>query len=117
MLRPSLALLSILLAVPASAGSRIHGGGFHGGGFHGEGFHGGGFHEGGAFAFHHRSGRPHGLFAVYGYEYSCGFGLDCGVYDSGYPYPYGGYEGDAGNAVSSGGGASAAAAAAMSRTP
>jgi len=50
------ALLMILLAAPASAGSRA-GGGFHGG-FHGGGFHGGGFHpafQGGG-AFHGESG-------------------------------------------------------------
>ena len=109
----------ILLAAPASAGSRFgggfHGGGFHGGGFHLGGFHDGGFHDGGfhdgrfhnggAFAFHRRVGRAHGLFGVYayGYGYNCGFDFDCGVYDPGYAYGYGG---GAGNAVSSSGGLS-----------
>ncbi len=120
MLRPGLALLIILLAAPAYAGSRfgsgshggLHGGGLHGGfrggdGFHGGGssfyvggggFHGGdgGFHGDSGFAFHH-GGRARGFFGGYGYGYNCGFGFDCGVYDSGYGYA-GGY-GGAGNAV------------------
>ena len=100
MLRSGLALLMILLAGPACAGSRFgggfhgggfhgggfhgggfHGGGFHGGGFHGGGFHGGGFHGGSAFAFHRSGGRAHGFFGGYGYGYNCGFGFNCGVYD------------------------------------
>jgi hypothetical protein len=118
MLRSGLALLMILLAAPACAGSRagggfhgggfhgggFHGGGFHGGGFHGGGFHGGGFHGGGAFAFHRSVGRARGLSGVYGYGYgyNCGFGFDCGVYDSGYGYGYGlGYGGGGENAVTS----------------
>jgi hypothetical protein len=121
LLRPGLALLSILLAVPASAGSHFHGGGFHGGGFHGQGFdgqgfhgqgfhgqgfHGDGFHGGAAhdgdFAFHRSVGRARNLFVVYGYG-NCGFGFDCGVYDPGYAYGYGG---GAGNSVSSSDGSS-----------
>jgi hypothetical protein len=110
LLRPGLALLAILLAVPASAGSRFgggfHGGGFHGGGFRVGGFHGDGFHDRGAhdrgFAFHRSVGRDRNLFVVYGYG-NCGFGFDCGVYNPGYAYDYGG---GAGNAVSSGGGSS-----------
>jgi hypothetical protein len=115
MLGSRLALLMILLAAPAYAGSRV-GGGFHGGGFHGGGFHGGfrgggGFHDGGGgfhgdgggfhggrvAAFHRGGGRGLGFFGGYGYGYNCGFGSDCGVYDSGYGYGGGG----AGNAVSS----------------
>jgi hypothetical protein len=105
MLRSRLALLMILLAAPASAGSRF-GGGFHGGGFHGGfrgggGFHaGGGFHGGGVSAFHRGGGRARGFFGGYGYGYNCGFGFDCGVYDYGSGYGYGG-GGGAGNAVSS----------------
>ena len=111
------ALLMILLAAPASAGSRAGGGfhgGFHGGGFHGGGFHpafqgggafhgesgfhdggGGGFH-GGGFAFRRGIAVGLGLAGVYGngYGYNCGFGFDCGVYSPGYSYG-----GGAGNAV------------------
>ena len=109
MLRSRLALLMILLAAPAYAGSRagggFHGGGFHGGGFHrgggfhggGGGFHGGGFHGGGVSAFHRGGVRARGFFGGYGYGYNCGFGFDCGVYD----YGGGGGGGGAGNAVSS----------------
>ena len=107
MLRSRLALLMILLAAPAYAGSRF--GGFHGGGFHGGGFHGGGFHGARVFAFHHRSGRVRGFIGGYGYGYDCGY--DCGGYDYGYGNGYGGgngygsdYGGGAGNAVSSGAG-------------
>ena len=105
MLRSGLALLMILLAAPACAGSRVgggvHGGGAHAGGaFHGGGFHGGDFHDRGTFAFRRSVGHAHALFGVYGlgYGYNCGFGFDCGVYDPGYAYSYGG---GAGNAVSS----------------
>jgi hypothetical protein len=104
MLRSRLALLMILLAAPAYAGSRS-GGGFHGGGFHGGGFRGGGgfhgdgrFHGGGVSAFHRGGGRARGFFGGYGYGYNCGFGFDCGVYDNGNGYGYGG---GVGNAVSS----------------
>ena len=121
MLRSGLALLMILLAGPACAGSRFgggfhgggfhgggfhgggfHGGGFHGGSFHGGGFHGGGFHGGGAFAFHRSVGRARGFFGFggYGYGYNCGFGFDCGVYDNG--YGYGGSGIGEGNSVSGG---------------
>ena len=85
MLRSRLALLMMLLAAPAYAGSRF-GGGFHGGGFHG----------GGVSAFHRGGVGARGFFGGYGYGYNCGFGFDCGVYDYGY-----GYGGGAGNAVSS----------------
>jgi hypothetical protein len=102
LLRPGLALLSILLAVPASAGSHFHGQGSHGQGSHGQGFH--GFHGGGAhdgdFAFQRSIGHGRNLFVVYG---NCGFGFDCGVYDPGYAYGYGG---GAGNSVSSSDGSS-----------
>ena len=92
MLRSRLALLMILFAAPAYAGSRSGGGfqsgGFHGGGFHSGGFHGGfrgggGFHGGGLSAFHRSSGRAHGFFGGYGYGYGydCGFGDNCGVYN------------------------------------
>jgi hypothetical protein len=90
MLRSRLALLMILLAAPAYAGSRF-GGGFHGGGFHGAGVS----------AFHRSGGRARVFFGGYGYGYNCGFGFDCGVYDYGYGYGYGG---GAGNAVSNGSG-------------
>jgi len=83
MLRSRLALLMMLLAAPAYAGSRF-GGGFHGGGFHG----------GGVSAFHRGGVGARGFFGGYGYGYNCGFGFDCGAY--GY-----GYGGGAGNAVSS----------------
>ena len=91
MLRSRLALLMMLLAAPAYAGSRF-GGGFHGGGFHG----GGGFPGGGVSAFHRGGVGARGFFGGYGYGDNCGFGFDCGVYDYGY-----GYGGGAGNAVSS----------------
>jgi hypothetical protein len=109
MLRSRLALLMILLAAPAYAGSRFgggfHGGGFHGGGFHDGGFHsgGGGFHGAGVSAFRRSGGRARGFFGGYGYGYNCGFGFDCGVYDYGSGYGYGS-GGGAGNPVSSGGG-------------
>jgi hypothetical protein len=83
MLRSRLALLMMLPAAPAYAGSRF-GGGFHGGGFHG----------GGVSAFHRGGVGARGFFGGYGYGYNCGFGFDCGAY--GY-----GYGGGAGNAVSS----------------
>ena len=89
MLRSRLALLMILLAAPAYAGSRF-GDGFHGSGFRG----GGGFHGAGVSAFHRRGLRIRGFIGGYGY-------YDCGVYDYGYGYGYGG---GAGNAVSNGGG-------------
>jgi hypothetical protein len=103
-----LALLMILLATPACAGSRF-GGGFHGGGFHGGGFYGGGLH-GGFRAFHRGGGRARGFVGGYGYVcgYNCGLGFDSGGYEYGYGsyddsyrggYRYG-YGGGAGNAVS-----------------
>jgi hypothetical protein len=101
MLRSRLALLMILLAAPAYAGSRF--GGFHGGGFHGAR----------VFAFHRSRARIRGFIAGYGYGYGydCGYGYgyDCGGYDYGYGYGSGnGYGCDygrgAGNAVSSGAG-------------
>ena len=105
MLRSRLALLMILLAAPASAGSRF-GGGFQGGGGGFQG--GGGFHGAGVSAFHRSGRRARGFFGGYGYGYDCGFGFDCGAYDygAGYGYGYGaGYGGGgARNAVSSGGG-------------
>ena len=65
MLRSLLALLMILLAAPACAGSRF--GGFHGGGFP---------------AFHHRGGRVLGFFGGYLCGYNCGLGF----YNPGYGY-------------------------------
>src|SRR5271170_7010349 len=65
MLRSGLALLMILLAAPACAGSRF-GGGFHGGGFHGGGFHGGGFHAGGFHGFHGGGFHGGGVHAFHG---------------------------------------------------
>ena len=94
----TMALGMILLAAPASAGSRF-GGGFHGGGFHGGGFH----------AFHRSGGRVRGFFGGYLCGYNCGFGFDSGGYDygygNGYGYGYGNgngydYGNGAGNAVS-----------------
>jgi hypothetical protein len=83
MLRSLLALLMILLAAPACAGSRF-GGGFHGGGFHGAGFP----------AFHHRGGRFLGFFGGYLCGYNCGLGF----YNPGYGYfngyGYGYFNGD-----------------------
>jgi hypothetical protein len=101
MLRFRLALLMILLAAPAYAGSRF------GGGFHGGGFHGGGFHRGFS-AFHRSGGRAHGFFVGYGYGYNCGFGFDCGGYDygSGYDSGYSYSSGGTRNAVGGGGGSS-----------
>jgi hypothetical protein len=64
--RSLLALLMILLATPACAGSRL-GGGFHGGGFP---------------TFHHRSGRVLGFFGGYLCGYNCGLGF----YNPGYGY-------------------------------
>jgi hypothetical protein len=71
MLRSLLALLMILLAVPACAGSRF-GGGFHGGRFHGAGFP----------AFHRSSGLVLGFFGGYLCGYNCGLGF----YNPGYGY-------------------------------
>ena len=107
MLRSRLALLMILLAAPAYAGSRF-GDGFHGSGFRG----GGGFHGAGVSAFHRRGGRARGFFGGFFGGYGCGYGYDCEGYDYGYGgygngYGYGGGYGSgggAGNAVSSGGG-------------
>ena len=75
MLRSLLALLMILLAAPACAGSRF-GGGFHGGG-----------------------GRARLFFGGFGYGYNCGFASDCGLYDgNGYGgvYDGNGYGGSGG---------------------
>jgi hypothetical protein len=90
-LRSRLALLMILLATPACAGSRF-GGGFHGGGFHGGGFYGRGFH-GGFPAFHRSDHRARGFVGGYGYGcgYNCGFGFASGGYD----YDYGNGTGNA----------------------
>jgi hypothetical protein len=66
MLRSLLALLMILLAAPACAGSRF-GGGFHGGGFP---------------AFHPSSGLVFGFFGGYFCGYFCGLGF----YNPGYGY-------------------------------
>jgi hypothetical protein len=82
MLRSLLALLMILLAAPACAGSRF------GGGFHGTGFHRGGFP-----AFLRGGGRARGFFGGYVCGYNCGLGFDSGGYD----YGYGGYGGGYGN--------------------
>src|SRR5580704_11838978 len=79
MLRSFLALLMILLAAPACAGSRF-GGGFHGGGFH---------------ALNRSSGRVLGFFG----GYLCGYNCGLGIYNPGYGYGYG-YSNGAGNAVS-----------------
>src|ERR1700722_13651169 len=75
MLRSLLALLMILLAAPACAGSRF------GGGFHGAGFH----------AFPHRGGRVLGFFGGYLCGYNCGLGFyNPGYgYFNGYGYGYG----------------------------
>ena len=105
MLSSRLALLMILLAAPAYAGSRF-------GGFHGGGFHGGGFHGARVFAFHRSRARILGFIGGYGYGYDCGYGYgygyNCGGYDygydSGYGYGYCYYRAGAGNAVSSGAG-------------
>ena len=61
--RSLLALLMILLAGPAYAGSRF-GGGLHGGG---------GF-RGGFSAFHRSGGRTRGFFGGYAYAYAYGYG-------------------------------------------
>jgi hypothetical protein len=100
MLRSGLALLMILLAAPAYAGSGS-------GGFHGGGFHGGGFHSARVFAFHRSRARILGFIGGYGYGYDCGYGYgyNCGGYDYGYGNGYGSdYGGGAGNPVSSGAG-------------
>ena len=83
MLRSLLALLMILLAAPACAGSRF-GGGFHGGGFP---------------AFHRSGGRVRGFFGGYncglgfysaGYGYGCFYSASYGYgYFNGYGYGYG----------------------------
>ena len=73
MLRSLLALLMILLAAPACAGSRF-GGGFHGGSFHGGGFH----------AFHHHHGRGRVFFGGYLCGYNCGLGFYSAGYGNGY---------------------------------
>jgi hypothetical protein len=65
--RSLLALLMILLAAPACAGSRI-GGGFHGGGFP---------------AFHRSVGRARVFFGGNVCVYNCGLGFDSGGYDYG----------------------------------
>jgi hypothetical protein len=67
-----LALLMILLAAPACAGSRS-GGGFRGGGFP---------------AFHPGGGRVLGFFGGYLCGYNCGLGLYGAGYDDGYDYDY-----------------------------
>ena len=76
MLRSLLALLMILLAAPACAGSRFVGG-FHGGGFQGAGFP----------AFHRSSGLVLGFFGGYFCGYYCGLGF----YNPGYGY-FNGYD-------------------------
>jgi hypothetical protein len=94
MSRSLLALLMILLAAPACAGSRT-----------GDGFHGAGFHRGGFPAFHRSRGRVRSFFGGYACGYDCGLGIDSGAYD----YGYGGYDNGynngygvhAGNTVSS----------------
>ena len=82
MLRSLLALLMILLAAPACAGSRF-GGGFHGGGFHGRL----------SLAFT-TGGRALGFFGGYLCGYNCGLGF----YNPGYGYfngyGYGYFNGD-----------------------
>jgi hypothetical protein len=78
MLRSLLALLMILLAAPACAGSRF------GGGFHGAGLHRGGFP-----AFHHGGGRVLGFFGGYLCGYNCGLGFYNPVYGYGYFNGYG----------------------------
>ena len=81
--RSLLALLMILLAAPACAGSRF-GGGFHGGGFP---------------AFHRSSGRVLGFFG----GYNCGLGFYSAGYGYGYFNGYGNgyrYGNGAGNTVS-----------------
>src|SRR6202162_4500007 len=78
--RSLLALLMILLAAPACAGSRF-GGGFHGGRFHGNRFP----------AFHRSSGLVLGFFGGYFCGYNCGLGFyNPGYgYFNGYGYGYG----------------------------
>jgi hypothetical protein len=106
MLRSLLALLMILLAAPACAGSRF------GGGFHGTGFHRGGFP-----AFLRGGGRARGFFGGYVCGYNCGLGFDSGGYD----YGYGGYGGATGTAMAAmreiPGAAATASPAAMSPIP
>jgi hypothetical protein len=89
--RSLLALLMILLAAPACAGSRS-GGGVQGGGFPA-------FHPGGV--------RVLGFFGGYLCGYNCGLGLYGAGYGYGYGYDYGygngngyGYNNGAGNAAS-----------------
>jgi hypothetical protein len=74
MLRSLLALLMILLAAPAYAGSRF--GGFHGGGFP---------------AFHPSGGLVLGFFGSYFCGYNCGLGFYNPAYGyfNGYAYAYG----------------------------
>jgi hypothetical protein len=71
--RSFLALLMILLAAPACAGSRS------GGRFHGAGFP----------AFHPGGGRVLGFFGGYLCGYNCGLGLYGAGYGYGYDYGYG----------------------------
>jgi hypothetical protein len=74
MLRFLLALLMILLAAPACAGSRF-GGGLHSGGFHGGGF----------LTFHRTAVASVFLWRLR-LRYSCGSGFVSGGYDYGYGY-------------------------------
>ena len=86
--RSLLALLMILLAAPACAGSRF--GGFHGGGFP---------------TFHPSGGLVLGFFGGYVCVYNCGLGFDSGGYDYGYGYGGGnGYGYGGGNGYGYGGG-------------
>ncbi len=91
MLRFLLALLMILLAAPACAGSRF-GGGLHSGGFHGGGF----------LTFHRTAVASVFLWRLR-LRYSCGSGFVSGGYDYGYGYgnDYDSGSGGAGYAVRS----------------
>jgi hypothetical protein len=95
MFRSVLALLMMVLAAPACAGSRFSGGSH--GGFQGGGSHGGDSHDDGVRddGLHRGVRRARNLLIVYG---NCGFGFDCGAYYPGYEYV-----GGAGNAVTSSG--------------
>jgi hypothetical protein len=83
MFRSLLALLMMVVVVPANADGRLVGG-FHDAGFH----HGGLPHHGGFPTFHHRGGHARRLFGGYVCGYDCGWDFD----SAGYGYGYGGYD-------------------------
>jgi hypothetical protein len=76
MSRAVFALLIILIASPAEAGSRF-------GGFRGHAFH-----HAGLVVLHHHGGRARRIFSGYICGYDCGWGFD----SAGYDYGYGGYD-------------------------